>query len=507
MQPHDNSAYSFHHHLHNFDIDARSHINHDHALAMGYGMITRAKPKDPKYAGLGIIKLSNNSNCPARIHHVKNTGEVFLTYHQHHESRTGNLNSLALQLGLERVIKKRYPLTEDDLDLIRRCAVAHKDISDLTLETATFEYFREHFQTTWPLESKFEESFNIEMNWQNKRVVDAAIRAWRDDFPWEKYEAIFFDSLQGGFNNRDATNAAYWGGETYPTRKAGNEAYLRAVFAMARDPLVTGHSKALYLFTNIYAARRNPDVHGVFLEWWANNTLRFDHYYLEAGNRHGDFRATGIVPGTTEPAYILEDDPSVYAPASVFAVDDTYTWSRLKVRKPDFDHAAFFDQHLNAAGIALTQGSWFGWYGEDYVAQKDIEGRFIYPPALQLLRALPNYENMAGVPVPPFGEIPKGAARQWNQENRTYRSTNGGISSDCIYSRNPLNGEWYVVFLTLEGVFPVPEGTGVDSLWLCDHWFAKEKELSAGASNARGLTARPEWVGRGLRVQMNQEQP
>jgi hypothetical protein len=67
-----------------------------------------------------------------------------------------------------------------------------------------------------------------------------------------------------------------------------------------------------------------------------------------------------------------------------------------------FDHAAFFEQHLDACGTAGIQGSWFGWYGEDTVTIKDTEGRLIHSNACQLLRAIPNGDNMRRIPVPPF---------------------------------------------------------------------------------------------------------
>lgn len=494
------------HHLHNFQIELDTHINHDHALAMGYGMITRAKPENPAYSSLGLIKLSNNGNCPVRVHGNKQTGKVTLTYHQHQESRTEGLNAYALQLGLRREIGKRYPLTEEDLELIRRMALACRDISNMTLETADLDYFRVHFNNSWPLETPKEESFNLAMNWQNRRVVECAVQAWRDDFPWEKYEAIFLDSLQAGYVELPSAQADYWGGELFPSRRAGNQFFLEKLSGMSRDQELTGREQRPWLLTNVYHTIRNPDVHRVYLEWYASGRLRFDHYYIEAGGLHGDFEANGVVPGTQQPAYVDPEAPqTAWAPASLFAVDDFYTWSRLKSRKPDFDHAAFFEQHRHAAIIAMRQGSWFGWYGEDYVAQKDVAGRSIYPPALQLLRAMPNYENMAGVPINPADGCRPGAERHADLEAGTYQSLNSRIETGFIVSRNPLNQEYYIVYLEPNGSWKIPRGMQLDQAWLCDAWFGKIEErpdLTISKSDRRLSLGDSALVGRAIRLRL-----
>ena len=172
-------------------------------------------------------------------------------------------------------------------------------------------------------------------------------------------------------------------------------------------------------------------------------------------------------------------------------------------RKPDLDHAAFFDQHLDACGTAGVQGSWFGWYGEDYVTIKDTEGRLIYTNACQLLRAIPNWDNIRRIPVSPFKTYSPTDERRW--DGRVYQSTHSHASHDIIYSRNPDNQELYVVFRNDAATVSLLAGEKLVSACFVSPWFSGTSEdalpgLHYDDERRTVRLADPENLGRGIRI-------
>jgi hypothetical protein len=249
--------------------------------------------------------------------------------------------------------------------------------------------------------------------------------------------------------------------------------------------------------------------------------LRFDHYYFEKGSKGagsdlmehgyqlGTQYANGVVPGTRQPAYVSRDEtgklvqPEAYLPADRVALDDAYTWSMRVSRKPGFDHAAFFDQHLDACGTAGIQGSWFGWYGEDAVTIQDTEGRLIYSNACQLLRAIPNWDNMRRIPVPPYGEYSPTDARTWDR--KVYRSPQSYASHEVIYSWNPDSEELYVVFRRAGAVVQLRAGERPVAACFVDPWFSRTSadalpSLQYDSAQGTLRLADPAQLDRGLRV-------
>jgi hypothetical protein len=249
-----------------------------------------------------------------------------------------------------------------------------------------------------------------------------------------------------------------------------------------------------------------------------------DHYYFEQGSQVGDKtrylyelgtqRANGVVPGGSQPAYVPldksrnRDYAEAYLPASLVAVDDAYTWSRLRSRLPNFDHAAFFDQHLDACGTAGIQGSWFGWYGEDYIDIKDRECRLIYSNACQLLRAIPNWDNLRHIPVPPFNDYSATDERAWN--GKIYRSTHSHASDDVVYSRNPDNEEPYAVFRGEAAVVHLLPGETPVSARFVNPWFSKTDEdafpsLKINPQEGTIKLMNSDQLGRGVRITTTRE--
>ena len=140
---------------------------------------------------------------------------------------------------------------------------------------------RARFFTAWPMENGEFQSFNLLGNWQSRKVVDDYVAAFASDYPWERCDALFFDSFGGG-RGQMLANAAYGGRGSYKDRAEGEIDMVRRVTEYARDPARTGRPKPLLIFTNIYEPKSEPRFKTVLLEY-GSGRLRLDHYYYEAG--------------------------------------------------------------------------------------------------------------------------------------------------------------------------------------------------------------------------------
>lgn len=475
------------HHLHNFYVNEKTY---EHAVAMGYRLVPWSETVDrensPPYGGLGLIRNHNSHICPLRILMRKSDGRLFVTYHKHTGTTADGLNPVALANGIRRNNGRRTLMDTDDLRMLKGFGAARLDLNDLTMANVTYDEIQRRFFTSWPLEDSQFKSCNVLCNWQSRKVVDDMIKATLKNIAWSEYDALFFDSLSGGA--RITANAQFGGRGTYATGLDGKLVFVKAVVEFVRDPANTGRLNPYLVFTNIY----DPVGRTAAKTWYGTGQLRLDHYYFEKGSKdegsyltHNGYKlgmqyANGVVPGTTQPAYVNLDrsgnlvDPEAYLPANLVALDDAYTWSMRVSRKPGFDHDAFFDQHLDACGTAGIQGSWFGWYGEDYLTIKDTEGRLIYSNASQLLRAIPNWDNIHCIPVPPFRHYTSTDKRKW--DGMTYQSTYSYASHDVIYSRNPDNQELYIVFRKDAAIVSLLPGEALIEASFVNPWFSKTGE-------------------------------
>lgn len=138
-----------------------------------------------------------------------------------------------------------------------------------------------------------------------------------------------------------------------------------------------------------------------------------------------------------------------------------------------------FLQHLDACGTAGLHGAWFGWYGEDDVDLKDAAGRLVFTNDLQLLRAIPNWDNLAGIEVPLLGRRSPGNLRHWN--GTTYRSPRSYASKDVIWSRRPETDELFAVFRSMEGRILLPPADAIERAVFADSWVSRTAENALDA--------------------------
>lgn len=467
-------AASPNHNLHNFGSGAPAAA---HVREMGYRYMVVRTDGSPRVDGVGAIALHNANVGPIRVFVRKSDGKLFVGYHAFLKRRQDNLNPVALLHGLKRenAYSANYPLTAEDFEILRNYSAARRDNSDLRFDTVTAAVIRARFFTAWPAENATYQSFNLLGNWQSRKVVDDYVAAFTGDYPWERCDALFFDSFGGG-RGQVLANAAYGGRGSYEDRAGGSIDMVRRITEYARNPARTGRPKPLLIFTNIYDPKSEQRLKTVLAEYGAGR-LRLDHYYYEAGGL-GKQAPNGVVPGTREPAYVDPDNPrEAWLPANKVALDDTYAFVNRHLA--DFDREQHFLQHLDACGTAGLNGAWFGWYGEDNVDLKDAAGRLVFTNDLQLLRAVPNWDNLAGIAVPPFGGSTPAEGRRW--DGGVYRSPRSHASKDAIWSRHPETGELFAVFRTMEGRILLRPGEKIARAVFADDWFVRTADSALEA--------------------------
>lgn len=94
------------------------------------------------------------------------------------------------------------------------------------------------------------------------------------------------------------------------------------------------------------------------------------------------------------------------------------------------------------AARAAINGAWFNWFGR-FGGTGDMpnyQNIWEVPARLQLIRVLPNWDNLTGVAL---------ADRAWDGD--IYRSPNSYASPEVIYSRHPKTRKMFAVFLKKNG--------------------------------------------------------
>jgi hypothetical protein len=109
-------------------------------------------------------------------------------------------------------------------------------------------------------------------------------------------------------------------------------------------------------------------------------------------------------------------------------------------------------QALKTAGIAMKQGSWFGWFARANPSQTGN--------GVQLLRALPNWDNLV-----------RASGRSWNPTTLVYQTSNSYADPNVAYGRHPQTGKLFVVFQNLQGVLQLQPGKVVTGVQRVDKLF------------------------------------
>ena len=109
-------------------------------------------------------------------------------------------------------------------------------------------------------------------------------------------------------------------------------------------------------------------------------------------------------------------------------------------------------QALKTAGIAMKQGSWFGWFARAKPSQTSN--------GVQLLRALPNWDNLVHA-----------TARSWNPATLVYQTSNSYADANVVYSHHPKTGKLFVVFQQQQGAVQLRPGETITDVRRVDNLF------------------------------------
>lgn len=464
----DVSEKSFHHHIHNFS--SNNEFLPRHALEMGYKLLSGKEQENSEYAALGTIKNHNAGVTPMRIDAERKRVSYF--------SRYGNSSRTSL-LRPDRQVGKWYPMDEKDIELLKYCGCARKSTENFSFANLSVNTLKDTFYTVWQDAAEM----NIFMNWQNRAVTDNMIRKALEGLESAEFDAIFFDEvgrdLAANCYNKD-TGKGY-----FTDWKDGQKEFLKGVIEGIKQKGAR-QKKRYYIFANIWRAF-NKEV----LKWYKEGTVRFDHYYLESGK---DLEVNGIDPETGRPAFV---SAAGFLPADMVSVDALYGWYGSKISgKYREGKEEYFLQHLQAAGIAGRQGSWFGWYGEDNINKFSDSKESVYTNDLQLLRVIPNWDNLCDIAL---------SRRNCDSQTLEYKSPNSFASKDMIYSRHYETGELFAVFKTLYGKVALNSTENIKDARFADKYFSATEEdaLTCLRVEADKITLLcPERLSAGIRIKL-----
>ena len=248
-------AADYNHHLHNFGSGVPAAT---HAREMGYRFLVARTADYPRVEGVGAIALHNANVGPIRVYVRKSDGKLFVGYHAFLKRRQDNLNPVALLHGLKRenTFSATYPLTAEDFEILRNYSAARRDNSDLRFDTVTAADIRARFFTAWPMENAQYQSFNLLGNWQSRKVVDDYVAAFTTDYPWERCDALFFDSFGGG-RGQTARQRRVWRPRFLQGPRRGRHRYGAPRHRIRAQPRADGTAEAAARSSRI-STIRNP---------------------------------------------------------------------------------------------------------------------------------------------------------------------------------------------------------------------------------------------------------
>jgi hypothetical protein len=143
-------------------------------------------------------------------------------------------------------------------------------------------------------------------------------------------------------------------------------------------------------------------------------------------------------------------------------------------------------QALRTAGIAMQQGSWFGWFARANPSQT-VNG-------VQLLRALPNWDNLVNA-----------TARAWDPNALKYQTSNSYADLNVVYGRHPKTRKLFVVFQSKQGMVQLRPGETVTGVQRVDNLFIETTDgfTDLTIANSRVMLKKGSSIGKGYVVTVN----
>jgi hypothetical protein len=311
-------------------------------------------------------------------------------------------------------------------------------------------------------------------NFQSKFVVDDLVKKTIKTLETGNYDILFIDDLPRVV--QDCKNKDFGGMGSYTTWKDGQLDFLSRIVFIAHK-MKGYHGNPIKIFGNIWS----PYADEITPKWYSENKLRLDHYYFEsAGSALGKLEtfygqeANGKDPETALPAFVLENGG--YIPANLISLGTNINY-QYKIATAGSDKGdGYLMQHYKASGTASAQGSWFGWYGETNVDRIYPDGKLVHTNAMQLLRAIPNWDNLASISL---------VSRIYNKNNNTYVSPNSSFSKSVIQGWNPINQELYVVYMDMKEKVNL-KGKVIKTAYFVDDKFNKTSNDAMGCLAIQG---------------------
>ena len=420
-----------HHHIHNWSrlfspadrADRRWARAERHAVAMGYSTVNRGLADGPAFSHLGVSKDFNGAFYPV----IFDFSSDRVRYRSEAENGYGG-NFLRPGTSVNNLVA----LSRADLELLSVFGCSRNSAKPVLDPTVTKEQFQAAFQSLDSAPGGIWAYANLQSRYVVERLAEGYTNAIRNG---GFSGATFDDIARTPPDNSCANKDVQQDGRFYNTWKEGQKALLQRITTAlhsATSPLGFPY----YVAANMYQI--NTSNSGTtYGAWYADRSLRLDAYYLERGTQGGhDQRANSTDPETGKPAFSYEGNgaPRNFIPADRIHVSTAHN------EFPPYD--AFLSEHLDVTGIAGRQGSWFSYIVGMGVDKTYVNGAWVFNNALQLIRAVPNFDNLAEVPL---------SARTYNPASQTYNSPNSHASPSVVYSRNPVNREMYAVFLRTTG--------------------------------------------------------
>lgn len=155
-------------------------------------------------------------------------------------------------------------------------------------------------------------------------------------------------------------------------------------------------------------------------------------------------------------------------------------------------------ENLVYAAKAAINGSWFSWFGR-FGGNTDMPNYLnIYevPARLKLIRMLPNWDNIINVPL---------TERIW--DGNVYKSPNSYADSNIIYSRHPVTGKIFAVFLNSSGNIRLSENEQISSVNRTDGFFIESDDGTNDLqiSNGEIRLINPAGLGKGYIISTNRQ--
>lgn len=319
--------------------------------------------------------------------------------------------------------------------------------------------------------------YNVEWDWQQQRVIDevvdkvmALVGTYEDTTLPFTFAGILIDvpSLRGEFNYWDSdagvaryTELSRWTGSdsclaqhpgathNYPTYREGKAAYLKRLASKMKE--------------------RFPRAQWVLQPWRIQSATSMDEWVDGIRNRADK--------GELTPDMLSQEG------AGVDFVDNASNFSSgINITKDRMENTQHTDitesENRLIAAKAGVNGAWYNWFGSFMAAgvSPDFQSIIDVYPRLKLIRAIPNWDNLNGIPL---------ANRSW--DGSIYQSAKGGtiqshISSQVMYSRHWKSGKMFAVFHSTGGVIRLDASETVTSMQHVDGYFFESGDASGDLS-------------------------